>query len=149
MVCFYKQQLLHVSVWSLWSTTGIITLFNAEYRNALQTSIYIHTYILNIHTYIHTQYTYIHTHTHTHTWNFPYHLIEKSAPIYHIGSFKFYVQWGKKSFDPLLILYVCPLTKRWSVYNFNGRFIWTVRNRITTRKSRKMHLKKVINWFAF
>ncbi len=30
---------------------------------------------------------------------------------------------GKK----LLILYVCPLTKKWSVYNFNGRFIWTVR----------------------
>ncbi len=30
---------------------------------------------------------------------------------------------GKKWFDPLLILYVCPLTKKWSVYNFNGRFI--------------------------
>ncbi len=24
---------------------------------------------------------------------------------------------GKKIFDPLLILYVCPLTKKWSVYN--------------------------------
>ncbi len=33
-------------------------------------------------------------------------------------------------FDPLLILYVCPLTKKWSVYNFNGRFILTVRDRI-------------------
>ncbi len=30
------------------------------------------------------------------------------------------------TFDPLLILYVCPLTKKVSVYNFNGRFIWTV-----------------------
>jgi hypothetical protein len=42
------------------------------------------------------------------------------------------LQWGKKVFDPLLILYVCPLTQKWSVYNFNGRFIWTVRDRITT-----------------
>ncbi len=33
----------------------------------------------------------------------------------------------------LLILYVCPLTKKWSVYNFNGRFIWTVRDRITKK----------------
>uniref|UniRef100_A0A674CAE8 Tetraspanin-8-like n=1 Tax=Salmo trutta TaxID=8032 RepID=A0A674CAE8_SALTR len=31
------------------------------------------------------------------------------------------VQWGKKVFDTLLILYVCPLTKKGSVYNFNGR----------------------------
>ncbi len=52
-------------------------------------------------------------------------------------------------FDPLLILYVCPLTKKLSVCNFNGRFIWTVRDRITTKKSRKTHFKKVINWFAF
>ncbi len=52
-------------------------------------------------------------------------------------------------FDPLLILYVCPLTKKWSVYNFNGRYSWTVRDRITKKKSRKTHLKKVINWFAF
>ncbi len=35
---------------------------------------------------------------------------------------------GKTLFDPLLILYVCPLTKKWSVYNFNGRFILTVRD---------------------
>ncbi len=33
----------------------------------------------------------------------------------------------KKKIDPLLILYVCPLTKKLSVYNFNVRFIWTVR----------------------
>ncbi len=30
---------------------------------------------------------------------------------------------GKKILDPLLILYVCPLTKKLSVYNFNRRFI--------------------------
>ncbi len=42
---------------------------------------------------------------------------------------------GKKKFDPLLILYFCPLTKKWSVYNFNGRFIWTVRDRITTKNA--------------
>ncbi len=62
---------------------------------------------------------------------------------------QYYLQWGENLFDPLLILYVCPLTKKWSVYHFNGRFIWTVRDRITTKKSRKMHLKKVRNSFAF
>ncbi len=41
---------------------------------------------------------------------------------------------GKKIFDPLLILYVCPLTKKLSFYNFNGRFIWTLRDRISTTK---------------
>ncbi len=46
---------------------------------------------------------------------------------------------GGNVFDPLLILYVCPLTKKLSVYNFNGRFIWKVRDRITTKKSRKTH----------
>ncbi len=59
------------------------------------------------------------------------------------------IQCGKKLFDPLLILYVCPLTKKWSVYNFNGWFIWTLRDRITTKKIQKTHFKKVINWFAF
>ncbi len=40
-----------------------------------------------------------------------------------------------KQIVPLLILYVCPLTKKWSVYYFNGRFIWTVRNRIKDKKN--------------
>ncbi len=54
------------------------------------------------------------------------------------------VQWGEKIFDPLLILYVCPLTKKWSVYNFNGRFILTVRDRITTttKKQQKNAFQK-------
>ncbi len=52
-----------------------------------------------------------------------------------------YTVGEKKKFDPLLILYVCPLTKKWSVYHFNGRFIWTVRDRITT-KMRKNAFKK-------
>ncbi len=47
-----------------------------------------------------------------------------------------YIQWGKKIFDALLILYVCPLTKKWSVYNFNSRFILTVRDRITKTKQK-------------
>ncbi len=47
----------------------------------------------------------------------------------------------ERLFDPLLILYICPLTKKLSVYNFNGSFIWTVRDRITTKKSRNMHKK--------
>ncbi len=55
----------------------------------------------------------------------------------------------KQLFDPLLILYVCPLTKKCSVYYFNGRFILTVRDRITTTKYRKTHFKQVIHWFAF
>ncbi len=48
----------------------------------------------------------------------------------------------KKWFDPLLNLYVCPLTKKWSVYNFNCRFTWTVRDRITTTKIQKNAFKK-------
>ncbi len=38
------------------------------------------------------------------------------------------IQWGKIFFDPLLILYICPETKKLSVYNFNGRFILTMRD---------------------
>ncbi len=50
-----------------------------------------------------------------------------------------YTHSGEKTFDPLLILYVCPLKNKWSVYNFNCWFIWTVRDRITTttKKSKK------------
>ncbi len=50
---------------------------------------------------------------------------------------------GEFFFDPLLILYVCPLKKKWSVYNFNGRFISTVRDRITTKKTEKRISKKL------
>ncbi len=42
-----------------------------------------------------------------------------------------HIQWGKNIFDPLLILYVCPLTKKLSVCNFNGRFILKETDRIT------------------
>ncbi len=50
---------------------------------------------------------------------------------------------GKKWFDPLLILYVCPLIKKLSIYNFNGRFILKVWDRITTKIPKKTHLKKL------
>ncbi len=53
------------------------------------------------------------------------------------GSGEKYIRWGKTLFGPLLILYVCPLTKKWSDYNFNGRFTWTVRDRITTKNPEK------------
>ncbi len=53
-------------------------------------------------------------------------LFKKSMSLNHL-------QWGKKQLDFLLILYVCPLTKKWSVYNFNGGFIWTVRDRTTNK----------------
>ncbi len=59
-----------------------------------------------------------------------------------------FVQWEKR-FDPLLILYVCPLTTKWSVYNFNGGFIWTVRDRITTTKNPEKCILKSYKWICF
>ncbi len=47
------------------------------------------------------------------------HLIVK---CYHIYIY-IYIHSGGKIFDPLLILYICPLTKKLSIYIFNGRFI--------------------------
>ncbi len=58
------------------------------------------------HTHTHTQHTHTpHTHTHTHTHTHPHT----------------HTHTRKKIFDLLLILYVCSLTKKGSVYNFNGR----------------------------
>ncbi len=52
--------------------------------------------------------------------------------------------YGGGVFDPLLILYIWPLTKTLSVYNYcNGRFIWTVRDRITTKNPEKLIFKKL------
>ncbi len=42
----------------------------------------------------------------------------------------------------MLILYVCPLTKKWSVYNFNGRFIWTVRQNNNKKIQKNAFQKK-------
>ncbi len=36
--------------------------------------------------------------------------------LFFVFSIYIYIE-GEKIFDPLLILYVCPLTKKWSVYN--------------------------------
>ncbi len=36
---------------------------------------------------------------------------------------------------------ICPLTKKWAVYNFNGRFIWIVRDEYQ-QKFRKIAFKK-------
>ncbi len=88
------------------------------------------------------------THTHTHTlflleegwgslWTkvgYRFNLIDSDSfwfPVIEQTSTVF-IEWGKILFDPLLILYVCPPTKKLSVYHFNGWFIWTVRDRITT-----------------
>ncbi len=71
-----------------------------------------------------------HTHTHTHIYIYIY----------------IYIYSGGKIFDPLLILYVCPLTKKWSVYNFNGRFIWTVRDKKTTKKSICILISQISIW---
>ncbi len=60
-----------------------------------------------------------------------------------------YVQWGGGG-GGYLILYVCPLTKKLSVYNFNGVFIWTVRDRIQIFFLSTIFKKSVqINLFAF
>ncbi len=45
------------------------------------------------------------------------HLVNIMVPTYALYN----IQW-KKKFAPLLILDVCPLTKKWSVYNCNGLF---------------------------
>ncbi len=50
---------------------------------------------------------------------------------------------GETIFYPLLILYVCSLTKKLSVYNFNSRFILTVRDRIVTKNPEKHISKKL------
>ncbi len=83
---------------------------------------YIYIYIciyIYIHTYIH---TYIHVYIYTYLDEYLYAVVNAAQ--------SWCIQWGKKLFDPLLILYVCPLTKKSSVYNFNGRFIWTLREKI-------------------
>ncbi len=49
---------------------------------------------------------------------------------------------GEKLFDPWLILYICPLTKKLSVYNFNGRFIWTVNKKKSTKFQKNALIKK-------
>ncbi len=51
------------------------------------------------------------------------------------------IPWGKKYLIWKLILYICPLTKKLSVYHFNGRFLWTVRE-----KNNKI---QVLYWFGF
>ncbi len=48
-----------------------------------------------------------------------------------------YIQWGKKNIWSPADLYVCPLTKKLSIYNLNGRFILTARDRITTKNPEK------------
>jgi len=60
-----------------------------------------------------------------------------------------YIQWRKYIFDLLLILYVCPFTKKKKkkkkrVYHFYGRFILTDRDRIstTTKNPEKNRLYK-------
>ncbi len=71
------------------------------------------------------------------------HLFSECTSVSYPVMMLVYAYSGKKIFDPLLILFVCPLTKKWSVISFNGRFIWTVRDRKQhTKKSRKTHLKK-------
>ncbi len=76
-----------------------------------------------------------------------YYILSKTKTVWHQNrrfltyTKSFYTVGGGGWFDPLLILYVCPLTKKWSVNHFNGRFIWTVRDRITTKNPEKRFSK--------
>src|SRR4029434_2836266 len=49
----------------------------------------------------------------------------------------------------LPILQVWPLAKKCVIYNCNGRCILTVRNRISTNKSRKLHFITFMTLFVF
>src|SRR4029434_867076 len=66
------------------------------------------------------------------------------------GSVSFaHIQWGKPVFEPLPISQVWPLAKKCVIYNCNCRCILTVRNRISTNKSRKLHFIRVMTFFGF
>src|SRR4029434_4508852 len=60
-----------------------------------------------------------------------------------------HIQWGKEVFEPLPISQVWPLAKKCVIYNCNGRCILTVRNRISTNKSRKLHFITFMTLFVF
>ncbi len=49
-----------------------------------------------------------------------------------------HIQAGHLFLDPLLILYVFPLINKWSVYNFNGRFIFQKIQKNVFQKSYKL-----------
>ncbi len=66
------------------------------------------------------------------------------SDVWELNKFQvFYVMYINIKYDSLLILYVCPLTKKWSVYNFNGRFIWTERQNNKNKKIQKNPFKKM------
>src|SRR4029434_9830863 len=60
-----------------------------------------------------------------------------------------HIQWGKEVFELLPISQVWPFAKKCVIYNCNGRCILTVRNRISTNKSRKLHFITFITLFVF
>src|SRR4029434_8781451 len=59
------------------------------------------------------------------------------------------IQWGKRVFDPLPISQVWPLAKKCVIYNCNGRSMLTVRDRISTKTSRKLHFITFMTLFVF
>ncbi len=67
-------------------------------------------------------------------WAAPHSIYSFLSLIYNNCSL---IYSGIKIFDPPLILYVCLLTNKWSVYSFNGRFIWTVREKIQKNSPKK------------
>ncbi len=67
-------------------------------------------------------------------WAAPHSIYSFVSLIYNNCSL---IYSGIQIFDPLLILYVCLLTNKWSVYSFNGRFIWTVREKIQKNSTKK------------
>src|SRR4029434_878437 len=60
-----------------------------------------------------------------------------------------HIQWGKYVFEPMRISQVWLPAKKCVLYNCNGRCILTVRNRISTNKSRKLHFLTFMTLFVF
>src|SRR4029434_7290066 len=61
----------------------------------------------------------------------------------------YFIHWGEYLLEPLRISQVWPLEEKCVIYNCNCRCILTVRNRISTNKSRKLHFITFMTLFVF
>ncbi len=125
IVLFYISITCHLDLYTVSSNylsnhNFVLFIYPTVILICISTQLYIHTSIVSIYVSI--------------------QLFTHSSILFYIS---IQLQWGKKIFDLLLILYICPLTKKWSVYNFNRKFIWTVRARITTTNPEKRISKKL------
>src|SRR4029434_7711387 len=83
-----------------------------------------------------------HTHTHTHTC-----ILTLTHRHTHVN---IYIYSGENKYlNPCRFRKFPPLAKKCVIYNCNGRCILTVRNRISTNKSRKLHFITFMTLFVF